>query len=241
MTHKNPSSNSVNPTTVIQQAPPTQTKSNLITFALLTILISSVVSGLGGFFLGSKIQQTQKTSLVITPQNSTGNNLEKEPSTVQLPFPVVRTKAKVNYADWTLYKDKSGYSFYYPRSWFVGEGGNQVQSWNPNSSNSNPQLLGGDETKWDLYFGEKSFSSFEEALTQADSSIDRWDNLEVSSTTKGWPVYFAFKEFTVPMGPYLVAIIMTPENKTITLHGFSGDARSPNIEILKQIAESIQK
>lgn len=231
-----------NPESISQPVTSSQAKSSLVLPILFAALISAVIFGMGGYYFGSRTPKTQKTSLVVSSPTPIATNENNKLAGMQFPFPVVRTKTKTNYADWTLYKDKSEYSFYYPKNWFVSEGGSQVQSWDPNNSNSRPRPLDGDETKWDLYFGEKSFSSFEEAMSEADSSIDKWDMFEVSFTTKRWPVYFAYKEAAEPMGsPYLVAVMLTPENKTIVLHGFSGDTKSPNIEILKQIVESIQK
>ena len=216
-------------------------ESNSLLPILITFLVTAVVFASVGYYLGSKIQKIQETSLVVSSPAPVATNENSEFAATQLPFPVIRVKEKTGYADWVLYKDKSGYSFYYPKNWFVSEGGYQVQSWDPNNI-GRPLPLSGDQAKWDLYFSEETFSSFEEAIYKTDSSVDKWDTLEVSSTTKGWPVHFAFKEAAEPMGsPYLVAVVMTPENKIITLHGFSGDAESPNIEMLKQIVESIQK
>ena len=159
-----------------------------------------------------------------------------------LPLPVVRTKTKTNYADWTLYKDKSGYSFYYPKNWYLSESGSHVQSWDPNDSNLRPGPLSGDQTKWDLYFAEESFSSFAEFLPKIDSSVEEWDSLEVSSTVTDLPIYFLFQESTQPMTvSYLVAVIRTSEDKAITLRGYFDNSQSQNGEVLKQIAESIQK
>ena len=40
---------------------------------------------------------------------------------------------------------------------------------------------------------------------------------------------------------YLVAVIRTSEDKAITLRGYFDNSQSQNGEVLKQIAESIQK
>lgn len=229
-----------NPESISQPPTSLQAKTSLVLPVLCTALISAVIFGVGGYYFGSRTPETQETSVVFSSPTPIAKNENNKLAGTQFPFPITRTKTKTNYADWTFYKDKSGYSFYYPKNWFISEDGNQVQNWDPNNS-GRPLPLSGDQTKWDLSFGEKSFSSFEETMSEADSSIGKWDMFEVSSTTKGWPIYFAYKEVAEPMGgPYLVAVMLTPENKTIAFHGFSGDVKSPNFEILKQIVESIQ-
>lgn len=234
-----------NPEPISQPVTPPHAKTNLVLLPiLLTALISAVIFGIGGYYLGSRTLKVQETSLKVSSPTPIIESENNKLTSSRFPFPIVRTKTKTNYTDWTLYKDKSGYSFYYPKNWFISEGGNQVQNWDPNNIGK-PLPLSGNQTKWDLYFDEKSFSSFEETLSEIVSeSIDEWDKLEVSSTTKGWPIYFAYKEVTESMvGDYshLSTVILTPENKILTLNGFSGETESPNIEILKQIIESIQK
>ncbi|MBI2085959.1 hypothetical protein HYT74_01310 [Candidatus Daviesbacteria bacterium] len=225
----------------LNKTSPLSSKSSKTNYVVLvlTVLVCSLVFGAGGYYLGTKSSvNKQVTTKIPSPQNIVKEEVKKS----NLPFPIVRVKKQVSYSDWTRYKYKSGYSFYYPNDWFISEEGLQVQNWDPKSPNLRPRPLSGEETKWDLSFNEQPLSSFEGVMTQADTSVSNWDSIEVSSTLKGWPVYFAYKEKTEPMGnPYLVAVVVTPENKILSWHGFSGDAKSVNIEKLKQIVESLQK
>lgn len=205
-----------------------------IIFQVLIIVFLLVASAYAGYYIGTK--SSGKKPEVVT---RTVTKVER----VKLPFPTARIKGKPQYSDWILYKDASGYNFYYPRNWFVSKGGYQVQSWDPQRPNVRPRPLINEESKWDLNFEKQSLASFEKELTQEDDSITKWDLFEISFTSKGWPVYFAYSNVPgeVRGGPYLIAGIVTPENEVVTWHGYSGDSKSPNIEVLKQIAESVYK
>lgn len=93
-----PETTLTNPAPVNQPTAPTQVKTNLLTPILSTILVSAVVFGTGGYFLGKSSPSNQQKT-VNNPQNS--------------PVPTVATVDST--VDWEVFTDdKLGFSFKHP-------------------------------------------------------------------------------------------------------------------------------
>lgn len=201
----------------------------VFTVLVLPKKIKRESSSAQGESLSNKVERQLKTEEV-----------EPEVFYHKLPFPIIRQKTVPNMSNWKEYKHSSGYTFYYPTGWFTTKG--QVQTWDPDKVAFPGAGIAGEDAKWDISFTEEEFKSLEEAIYNADASPE-YEYIEVSTTNKGWPVYFAYHK-TADYSystPYLIGLVYTPEGKVITWHGFVGTENSPNFEVLKQIVGSIEK
>jgi hypothetical protein len=214
---------------------------NKTPLAVLAVLISAGLCIAVGYAVGLRAPQAVITDQTIASPIPSPMAVQSEELGMELPFPTVRTPKKIDTTSWLSHQDPSGYRLSYPKTWFIAGEGSQVQNWDPNSV-VRPGPLSGDQTKWDISFLEGDASSFEKSVRQLDASVEQWDSVEVSQTRDGWPVTFFYIKSTEPFGgPYLAALIRTPSNKTLTFRGFFGMEQSENVEVLKQIVESIQK
>jgi hypothetical protein len=160
-----------------------------------------------------------------------------------LPEIIYRNK-KTNYSSWSKFVHNSGYNFSYPPSWFISKYNDttavRIQNWDPNNiakGGATGKALTGMESKWDVDFNLKYFSTLDDVL-QIESNPDvKIDRIEKSVTLKGLDCYFiqGFNENT--QRGDMVAVIITKNNQYFTwTSSFSGD---DNAEILKEIVESL--
>lgn len=103
---------SVNPTPIVQQPVLVQKKSNLIMPILLTLVISGVVFGFGGYYFG---EQSSSTQQIANNQNQQPVSTIPEASPTQyVPSPSI-TPTKVNLKTYTSKLERL--SFQYPSDW----------------------------------------------------------------------------------------------------------------------------
>ena len=100
----------INSAPIVQSPTPIQTKTNLVVPILLTVLVSAIVFGVGGYFLGKSISgNTQEPVAVSNPQNLPTPTITTVPNSPTLMATIDPT------ANWKVFTDsKLGFLFKHP-------------------------------------------------------------------------------------------------------------------------------
>lgn len=133
---------SVNPVSDIQVPALQQTKTNLIMPILVTLLVSGVIFGFGGYYVGKQSSIGQQ--LTSVSQNAPGATLQTSPS----PALTTYTSTTVNVPNnMKVYTNTTfNFSFQYPSDLFVYQGSPQTDSqyWSNKINGGAPLELGQD-------------------------------------------------------------------------------------------------
>lgn len=146
---------------------------------------------------------------------------------------------------WQTFADSRGYAFKYPSDWLVSSSNGQarqVENWDSNQIVSLGPLSG-DQSKWDINFGENPFTNIQDVIAHNLSSIDV-TKTEQSQTADGADIYFITGTSSLfgdesQRVPVLFAIFVYNGQYTQWNGIYSG--KQEHADTLKKIVESLRK